>query len=59
MNRPDLVARVFHIKQQQLLEDLRGKGTIMGCFGVCTGVLQGDPGLDGCLDNGWLRLAGV
>ena len=35
MDRPDLVARVFHMKQQQLLEDIRGKGNQPGCFGRC------------------------
>ena len=35
MNRPDIVARVFHMKQRQLLEEIRGKGNRAGCFGRC------------------------
>jgi hypothetical protein len=36
MDRPDVVARVFHMKQRALLEDIRGKGNRPGCFGLCT-----------------------
>jgi len=36
MDRPDLIARVFHMKQRQLLEEIRGKGNQSGCFGRCT-----------------------
>jgi hypothetical protein len=36
MDRPDVIARVFHMKQRQLLEEIRGKGNQSGCFGRCT-----------------------
>lgn len=35
MDRPDIVARVFHMKQCQLLEEIRGKDNRPGCFGRC------------------------
>jgi Helitron helicase-like domain at N-terminus len=33
MDRPDIVARVFHMKQRQLLEEIRDKGNHPGWFG--------------------------
>jgi Helitron helicase-like domain at N-terminus len=38
MDRPDIVARVFHVKQRQLLEEVRGNGNHLGCFGRCMAV---------------------
>lgn len=38
MDRPDIVARVFHMKQRQLLEEIRGKGNYPGCFGRCMAI---------------------
>lgn len=32
MDRLDIVARVFYMKQRQLLEEVRGKSIYPGCF---------------------------